>query len=375
MNKTTIIGAGIGGLTLGVALKQQGFKVKIFESAKKIEVVGAGIILGCNAMQVFRNLGLAKKVAEKGNLIERMSITDQKLKNLSSISLEYFVDKYKIANYAIHRADLHKILLGEFDEGEVIFGKKLIDIDIVERKLNFEDGTDESFQLLVGADGVQSIVRKSIFGAQEIRKAGQICWRGVVEHPMPEEHINEFRESWGKGARIGHGRINNQLIYWFGLINSVQAPEMHEDDDLESLFNAFDPFLNEMIAKTDKSNLHIGEMTDLKLLKYWYKDRICLIGDAAHAMTPNMGQGAGQAIEDAFALANQLSDAKGDYLVAFPEYQKYRKKKVDKIVKTSWSIGNMAQMENKFLIGVRNIFMKMIPTFVSRNALKETFKI
>ena len=376
MNCIKIIGAGIGGLTLGIALKQKGFEVKIYEAAKEIKVVGAGIILGCNAMQVYQKLGLDQKLAAKGNLLNKLSVTDHKLKNLSVLSLDYFVEKYQLANFAIHRADLHQVLLDQFDASEVIFGKRLKKVNQNKTEIEFTDGTKESFDILIGADGIHSVVRASIFGTDlEIRKAGQMCWRGVVEYQLPKEYKHEFREAWGLGARIGHGQINESQVYWFALINSNESPDTFQNKDWKKAFKDFDPLLFELINLTPNQNIHLGEMTDLELLTKWYQDNICLLGDAAHAMTPNMGQGAGQSIEDALALANMLAKYEGDHLQAFPAYQMYRKKKVDKIVNNSWRIGNISQLENPFVIGLRNAAMRITPAFIGRNALKETFAI
>lgn len=372
----SIIGGGIGGLTAGIALKSKGYKVVIYESANKLKTVGAGIILGCNAMQVYQHLGLDKQMADKGNAINSMSVTDHNLKNLTSLTLDYFVDKYKIGNYAIHRADLHQILLDQFEEGEVVFGKRLDSLNQETLKLHFDDGSDAAYEILIGADGIHSKVREFIFpGKSKIRKAGQLCWRGVVDYQLPDEYKNEFREAWGLGNRVGHGQINEGQVYWFALINYKGALKDYNNANWKKLFSNFDPLLQELISNTDDGNIHLGEMTELEQLDNWYNDNVCLIGDAAHAMTPNMGQGAGQSIEDAWALANAISEHNADVRMAFPAFQKYRKKKVSKIVSNSWHIGNISQLESPFWLGFRNAAMRVTPAFLGKSALKETFEI
>lgn len=376
MKTITIIGAGIGGLTLGIALKQKGFQVKVYEAASEIKTVGAGIILGCNAMQVYQKLGIDGQLAEKGNVINGMSITDNNLKSLNTISLDYFVEKYKISNYAIHRAALHRVLLNQFEQGEVIFGKRFERLNEDRQNIEFQDGSNVSYEILIGADGLNSRVRASIFGDKtKIRKAGQTCWRGIVDYKLPESFKHKFREAWGIGSRVGHGQINDHQVYWFALVNSEEPIESFETKDWKSEFKIFDPLLQDLIYKTDDDKIHVGQMTDLELLPKWHKNEICLIGDAAHAMTPNMGQGAGQAIEDGLSLANELAKYSNDHQKAFTAFQSYRKKKVDKIVKNSWRIGNIAQLESHFWSGFRNAGIRITPAFMGRQALKETFTI
>ncbi len=372
----SIIGGGIGGLTLGLALKANGFRVKIYEAAEEIKTVGAGIILGCNAMQVFQHLGIDKHFAEKGNVIKGMSITNEKLKDLSAMSLDYFVDKYGIGNHAIHRADLHQVLLNQLGDEDVIYGKRLKSVDTSSRQLFFEDGKEADYDILIGADGIHSKVRESVFpGQAKIRKSGQVCWRGVVDYQLPANNKNTFRESWGIASRIGHGQINERQVYWFALLNFEGDLKDYNNPNWRASFKDYDPLLVDLLNKTPDDQIHVGEMTELKGLANWYKGEVCLIGDAAHAMTPNMGQGAGQAIEDGLALANAMKKHRGDIVKSFSTFQAYRKRKVDKIVKNSWRIGNIAQLKSPFWCGFRNAFMRTTPAFVGRNALKETFEI
>ena len=374
--EVVIIGAGIGGLSLGIALKKQGISVKIYEATSEFKVVGAGIILGCNAMQVYRELGLIDQLKAKGNSLTRLSITDERLHKMSSVSLDSFVERYQVGNYAIHRADLHQILLSQFNKGEVILNKRMIELDSENNKVQFEDGEIKSYEVLVGADGIHSQVRQRMFGKNfKLRTAGQICWRGVLEYEMPAEYRNEFREAWGKGTRIGHGQINDKQVYWFALINSSNKPESFIGTEWRKHFMDFDPMLQVLLEKTTDADIHVGALTDLEVMDKWYRDNICLIGDAAHAMTPNMGQGAGQAIEDALALARFLSGNKANVEKGFSDFQHYRIKKVNQIVNNSWRIGKLAHTKSSLMISLRNFLMKMTPESAGRKAMEKTFEI
>jgi len=374
--KVTIIGAGIGGLTAGIALKQKGMSVKIYEAASEFKTMGAGIILGCNAMQVYRELGIMEQLQAKGNPLNRLSVTDHQLKNLSSISLDYFVQKYKLGNYAIHRADLHEVLIDQFDDGDIELGKRLHVLDKSNNSLEFEDGTQESYEILIGADGIHSKVRQGLFVEEgEIRSAGQMCWRGVLNFQLPSEFKDEFREAWGRSSRLGHGQINEHQVYWFALTNSDKTAESFKGSDWRKEFEDYDPLIKKLLADTPDSAVFTAPITDLKKLSKWYEKNVCLIGDAAHAMTPNMGQGAGQAIEDGLALARAMSNNLENVEQAFSEYQNYRYRKVQQIVNNSWRIGGIAQLNAPILIAIRNAMMRITPSSAGHKGLLKTFEI
>jgi len=149
--------------------------------------------------------------------------------------------------------------------------------------------------------------------------------------------------------------------------------EEHQGDAWKNHFKAFNSLVDELIQATPDNQIHVAEITDLKPIKAWYQNQICLIGDAAHAMTPNMGQGAGQSIEDAFILANCLE--KYPPQEAFEKYQSLRQTKVLQIVNNSWRIGQIAQLENSFGIWLRNQMMKLTPDAIGKKQTAQVFKL
>ncbi|HLF53190.1 FAD-dependent monooxygenase [Flavobacterium sp.] len=370
-----IIGAGIGGLTTALTLKQNGLKVNIFESSSEIKPVGAGIIIANNAMQVFKKLGIHEKIEKAGNKISYLKITNQNLENISVVDLNYYEKKFGVHNIAIHRGELQKILADEIGYENITLSKKLSKIEKNELfKLTFEDNTTTESKIVIGADGIKSVVRKQLFEQSTIRKANQICWRGICEFNLPKKYNNELNEAWGKGKRFGFVKISDKKVYWFALKNAKGENSEKVNENLEELFKEFHKDILDIIIATKKDEIMVSEITDLKPINKWQQENVCLVGDSAHATTPNLGQGACQAIEDAYILGKLLENGVA-IESTFIEYEKLRREKANKIVKTSWQLGKIAQLENNFGICFRNLILKNIPNSLNRKQMDMIFKL
>ncbi len=320
----TIIGGGIGGLTLGNFLKQQNIDFKIYESASEIKPVGAGIAMAGNAMQIFDKLGLKDKIENAGTKMHALIITDKKLKTISKTDVLKLEHKYNVCNIAIHRADLQKILSENITEN-IILNKRLETIEKKENyHLTFLDKTKIESEIVFGADGVKSLVRNQILKSGKIRSAGQKCWRGILKTEIPEKYSHNAYEMWGKGKRFGFVKI----------------------------------ILNDII--------------DLKPMSHWSAENLCLIGDSAHATTPNMGQGGCQAVEDAYVIGKLLETEK-DWNKLFSQFEKIRKDKVHHIVNTSFKIGKIAQWEN--FTRIRDFIFRNIPESVNQKQMEKILKL
>ncbi len=375
--KITIIGAGIGGLTTAIALKQKGFEIEIFESTPKFKKAGSGINLAINAMQVYKKLGLYDLIFEAGSLTSAVNITDEKLIPLSAMDLTHFEVKYKVQSVAIHRATLHQILLDQLTDVPIHLNKKVKALRQSENEVevDFEDGTTHKASILLGADGIHSVIRKSIFDNTVIRKAKQICWRGITKIKLPEKYQTELNEPWGKGKRFGFVAIAKNEYYWYALANyKNNFREEFQNIDLVDFYSDFHPIVGKIIASTNKENLLTNEMLDLKPISTWYKNKVCLIGDSAHATTPNLGQGACQAIESAMVLANSLA-MHNSTEKAFKEFQEIRKKKAVGVVNTSWQLGKMAHIENSLLIKMRNFVLSKTPQKIANKQSERMFQV
>jgi len=375
--KVTIIGAGIGGLTLAIALQKKGIEVEIFEAASAFGKIGAGIVLAINAMQIYERLGLAQELKIRGNCLKKMAITNANLKILAGNELAYFEAKYNLNNVAIHRATLHEILLSELQHVPLHLNKKLKRLEEGAEgiQLEFLDGSTHKADLVVGADGIHSGVRQSIFPQTKERFSKQICWRGVVPFKLEKGMNFTMREAWGAGCRFGIVPIENNQVYWFACASyQKDAKREFQETSLSQLFSNFDPIVSQLIEATPSDKINEAELSDLEILKNWHKGKICLMGDAAHATTPNMGQGANQAIESAWVLADCLAK-ETNHKAAFETYQNIRQAKATQIVKISWQIGKIAHLKNPILTTFRDAMVRMTPASIGRKQLEKIFEL
>jgi 2-polyprenyl-6-methoxyphenol hydroxylase-like FAD-dependent oxidoreductase len=374
--KITIIGGGIAGLTTALALNKLGFDCKVFERAKQLNEVGAGIWVQPNALKVLDWLGLGELVRESGTLLNQVDITNAQLIPFKKTKQEVVQDEKGNKIVAIHRATLQKILFEAIPEGIVNLGYEFNSLEQNENqvKISFVDKVVMS-DLLIGADGINSKVRNGIFSQTSKRFSGQTCWRGISDISLPHQFQKAGIESWGKRIRFGFSQVTESQVYWFAVKN---APQNGTDDlntikeELKNYYSDFSPLVLNIIEHTKSEKIIRSDIFDLKRLEKWHKDKVVLVGDAAHATTPNMGQGAGQGIEDAYYLAKIL--AKHDQIEqATSLFESARREKVDYVVNNSWRFGQMAHSCFGQVI-MKNI-MKLTPDKVMKQQMNKLYSI
>jgi len=314
-------------------------------------------------MQVYKRLGIYDEISSLGSYTNSLIITDEKLNTISKVNLTKAEKEFEAKTFAIHRATLHTILIKKLDGVKIHLNKKLKSLSQTNNEVNFvfEDETTYTSNILIGADGIHSVVRKLIMDNTELRVAKQVCWRGIVKVNLPKKYQTELNELWGKGKRFGFVHISKEEVYWYALSNyQTDYKAEFSNVDLESLFSNFSPLVKKIISKTEKNNILLNQMIDLKPISSWYHKNVCLIGDSAHATTPNMGQGACQAIESAYVISECLS-TENNIQTAFDKLEKIRKVNAEKVVNKSWTVGKMAHLKNRIGIFFRNNFIKLIP--------------
>jgi 2-polyprenyl-6-methoxyphenol hydroxylase-like FAD-dependent oxidoreductase len=373
---TMIIGGGIGGLSAAIALQQRGGRVQVFERAPKLKEMGAGIVLAANAMKALEKLGVAEEVRQAGAPVKKAEIRTWDGRLIIEMPVHKQARNYGTYSYLIYRPELQRILLEKLTPGTVLLGKRFIRHEQKESNIKsvFEDDSHEG-ELLIGADGVHSSIRSSMFGETSLRYSGFTAIRGISHFGDPRfpVELGGGFEAWGPGKRFGFSHLGNGRIFWFAAINAPHGSLISSQDrkmTAMKLFRGWMKPIEAVIDSTNESDMLMHEIFDRKPLKSWSKGRAVLLGDAAHPMLPNMGQGGAQAIEDAIVLARCLKDYHNDIQHACQHYQQVRIPRTSKIVRASRMMGMMMQLENPLAIRSRNTLLRIMPNDVQMKRLE-----
>lgn len=368
--KIIINGGGICGLTTAIGL-QKHFDIEIYEAAPEFKTVGAGLVLSANALKALQAIGVVEEVIKAGNVLNHFYIKAQNGKKLSEVSSKKLgTGVGEVGIVAIHRAELHQVLLNHLGKNVKLFtNKKAQSFDKQANSITvrFEDGSTATGDYLLACDGIYSAIRQQLLPDSTIRYSGYTCWRGVLNHNLTNFDTSIATETWGKDGRFGVVPLTNNRIYWFACINSkTPKNRLFENFTVKHLQENFIDYhfpIPESLKLTAQSAVFWDDITDLKPLKKFAYDTILLMGDAGHATTPNMGQGACQAIEDAAVLMNCIDVQNVEN--SFKTFEKKRLKRTTTIVNTSWNFGKIAQLTNPIAISLRNFAVKMTPESVA----------
>lgn len=290
--KIAIIGAGVAGLSAGIMLEELGYDFTIFEASDKIRGSGSGLTLASNAINAFERLGLADEVIKAGNVLNDFDICDAKGKTLFKLNIERIKQNFNADNIAFHRADLHKVLFDKINQNKVCTGKKLNTLKSKNSgvELHFTSGEIRTFDFVLGADGLNSSVRQYLLPKSKPRYAGYWSWRGVVQ--LNQENRHKSREIWSKKGRFGYAALTQNRYYWFACINTDLKDDIQHFQlrDLQKRFRGYFKFARELLALSKNEEVISMPIMDIEPIDQFYFKNILLLGDAAHATTPNMGR-------------------------------------------------------------------------------------
>lgn len=384
-----VIGAGIGGLATAIALHRAGYAIQVFERAHALNVVGAGLTLWPNSTTALRTLGLQTFIAEHCLPMTVGGIYDWQGRILAQTTTSAVERLGGAPLVAVHRAELQAALLAALeslhpDPGAhpVRFGAHLERFEQDEQGVTayFADGTHARGSVLIGADGLHSVVRQALFGVASPRFAGFIAWRAVV--PAPPRSALPAGEYWGCGQEFGIVPLSDQRIYWFA---TRTVPEGQEDgppmaaeglQTLRMLFQGWYPAIPALIQATPADAVLRTDIYDRPPLAAWSRGRVTLLGDAAHPMTPNLGQGACQALEDAIVLAASLqaADTTDRIPQALQTYQAVRLPRANRLVVRSRQLGTIVQSRDRLVCWARNGLVKLLPDALRLRLLEPFIK-
>jgi len=354
-HRIAVIGAGIGGLTLAIALRRLGIGVDIYEQTAELREVGAAVALSANATRFFEQFGLAGQLASHGFEVAGLIYRDGRSGSLVGqhpVGAEYR-QRFGAPFVGIHRADLQAVLSTAVGLERIHLRKRLVDID--DRgphvQLRFSDGVATEADLVIGADGARSFVRQWMLGYDDALYSGCSGFRGVVPmNALPSLPDPTALQFWmGPGGHLLHYPMGNGHIN-FLLVERHPVPWPHRDWVMPSVegeqlrhFARWHPAVVEMITATPISNR--WGLFHRPPLGRWTRGRVVLLGDAAHQLAPHHGQGANQSIEDAVVLAACLSDAGAGPLDGpLERYERLRRGRTRKVQYASISVADVLHL-------------------------------
>ncbi|MEV4350726.1 FAD-dependent monooxygenase [Actinoplanes sp. NPDC049596] len=355
-SSAVVIGAGIGGLSAAIGLCRRGWDVTVLERVPVFGPVGAGLVLQANGMRCLDVLGVGDEVRRHGlpdNPGGTRRADGRWLARIPAGDLDRVLGTSAIG---VHRAALHDILLGALPAGTVISGARVTAVT-AEGQVTYEGPAGPArieAGLVVGADGIHSTVRRALWpGAAEPVSVGVRAWRGVTPVWRGELVV---AISWDRGAEFGIVPLVDGRVSWFAAVNAGPGARAPGAAPVPSRFGRWHDPIPALVAATD--TVLYDDLTCLdEPLETYVRGRVALLGDAAHAMTPNLGQGANQALEDAVVLAAVAGRPDG-----LAVYDAQRRPRSQQVAKASRAVGRFGQqLENPVAVAARNTLMRVTP--------------
>lgn len=358
-----IVGAGIGGLSSAVALRRSGFTAEVYDQAPALGDVGAGIGLWPGAIRSLEELGVAdwfwqlrtcpfrwaETAAPDGRVLTGFEVTGMTA---------------GAAGFVVRRSELHRALIEQLDPAQVTLNARATAVqqhgDHV--TVRFADGREATGDIVIGADGLRSVVRASLFGASEPRYSGETCYRGLADFAVADTGM--LREVQGRGLRAAVHPLDDRQVYWWaarrapaGLLESAEQRK----EVLTRLYDGWHFGFPEALAATPADTILKNDLYDRPPLRPWSKDRVTLLGDAAHPTTPNLGLGGCMAIEDGLVLARSMAQHGGNYPPAFRQYEQERRRRTTRVVRMSHWFGRVGSMTSPAAVRGRQLVMRLTP--------------
>lgn len=350
MPRAVVIGAGIGGLTAAIALKRMGWDVAVYERAPVLREVGAGLTLWANAVAVLRKLEVADGIEAAAAPLAQSELRSWRGRLLVATDFAAMHRKLGVSSIGIHRADLQAKLADALGREQIHLGMTCLSYAQDDKGVTalFAEGDETRGQILVAADGIKSLVRNQLLGPEPPRYAGYTAWRGVGSIVHPAVPLGVTVLAMGRGSQAGLLPIGGGRTYWFATANvppGEQAGPGGHKADLLARFKDWYPAIPAAIEATDDSAILRNDILDRPPVRKWTDGRVTLLGDAAHPTTPNLGQGACQAIESAWVLARSLANAE-TAPAGLLAYEQARFDRTAAITNQSWRLGRVFAYEN-----------------------------
>ncbi|MBL7249456.1 alpha/beta hydrolase fold domain-containing protein [Alloalcanivorax marinus] len=359
-----IVGAGIAGLTAAIALRHKGIDATIIEQAPRLTEIGAGIQIAANGSVVLRELGLEKAVADISVVpgsFDMRDIGNGKLLWVAPLG-DAGTRRWGAPLYNVHRADLIEILANALPSERLRLGSRCAGFEQDEGgvTVRLEDGETLRGDVLIGADGIHSVIRQQLFGDDDVQFSNILMWRALI----PAEKLEGIDLPERGNYWFGPGRT--LITYWirpgklYSILASVPSGEVHREswtesgdiDELRASFSDLEPRAQAMMDQIDSA--FITGMFYRDPIDRWTEGRVSLMGDAAHPMVPFLAQGACQGMEDAWVLATMLERHRDDPLAGLREYEQRRRPRTTRVQSGARAMVKMVHESDPERIKARN---------------------
>lgn len=369
--RIAVVGAGIGGLVAVAGLQGDGHEVTVFEQRDDAGAIGAGLTLFGNAFAALDAIGLGDPVREvSSDAVGRVRSGQRQPSGRWLMSVP---PSAAPSVRSLHRADLHATLVEKLEPDTLRLASKVTVESSGAPVLSIHD-RDEEFDLVVAADGLRSEARRQWGLDRGVRYAGYTAWRGVT---ASRGHLaDEAGETWGRGARFGIVPLPDERVYWFATVSTPPGTQFEDDHDaLHELFGSWHQPIVELLDATPAGAVLRHDIYDLaELPPSFVTGHGVLLGDAAHAMTPDLGQGAGQAIEDAATLILLLRDSHAeaagpDLAASLERCSHLRRTRTRALSRQSRLTGKVAQANGALSTQLRDTAMRAAPASLMARAM------
>ncbi|OXR44173.1 FAD-dependent urate hydroxylase [Nocardia cerradoensis] len=357
--RVIVVGGGIGGMAAAIALHRRGHDVQVWERAAAVGAAGSGLTLWPNGLRALDAIGVGAEVRSRAMADTEGGIRDRSGRWLTRTDTETVADRYGPV-VAIHRADLFDILRTALGENRLRLGVTVTGVDNEEPAVRvLRAGGAESADLVVGADGLRSVVRTAVCPhARPPRYAGYTAWRMVTE---PLADLRQGGQIWGSGEIFGIVPLADHRVYMFGAVNAAEGEHAPDGEfaEVRRRFGEWPDPVPRLLGAVSPDSVMRHDIYRLPDLPTFVRGRVALLGDAAHAMTPNMGQGANLALEDAVTLAALLDH--GGIDDALRRYDALRRPRTRALAHRSRRIGTVAQWSWTPAVRARDTALRLMP--------------
>jgi 2-polyprenyl-6-methoxyphenol hydroxylase-like FAD-dependent oxidoreductase len=371
--RVLVLGGGIGGLSAAIALRKVGYDAHVYEQSPELREAGAGVGLWSNAMGSLDQLGAAEEVRRHSRPMRIVGGANARGETLSLVNLDSLGDEFAAAAcFVIARPVLLAALAACLPAEAIHTGWRGESVEPLEDavRVHFAGGQAREAELVVAADGLHSVVRPYVAGEGPIRYSGQTCFRGISR--LGAKDADALREVHGRGQRAAVCPLEGETAYWWTAYNAPRGtvlPVGERKAYLLERYRGWPSGLEEHIAATDDDAILQNDLVDRAPASPYARGRMVLLGDAAHPTTPNLGQGANMAIDDAISLARALR-AEASLSAALRRYEAERLRRTHDIVDRSWAFGRMCLWESSLAVWVRDALIRSTPKAVLREALR-----